>query len=136
MKNFPFKITGILSTTSSPIDKSIFINLKGLEAIHIGWELGTANKNTLSPNDIKPSDSRLLPETITAFFLGLNNKHDIFGIQRAINDFKREPLLAILPGITLLELWKVVGVIEKNIALYCTISFSHWLTLNAFDHFD
>lgn len=37
----------------------------------------------------------------------------IFGLQRRINDYPEEPLLAILPGVALQELWQIVGVAEK-----------------------
>lgn len=112
-KNLPFTVTGILAPTGTPIDDSVLISLKGLEAAHIGWEHGVASKANIHTQDLTDEDPRLRPKTITAFLLGLKNKHDIFNIQRAINDFKREPLLAILPGVALLELWKVVGIVEQ-----------------------
>jgi putative ABC transport system permease protein len=109
--NMPFNISGILKSTGSPIDDSIIIDLKALEAIHIGWEHGIPSKSKLSISDI--DTDTLQPQSITAFLLKLKSKHDVFNIQRAINDYRREPLLAILPGVALLELWKVVGTIEK-----------------------
>ena len=109
--NMPFKLTGILRATGSPIDDSIIINLSALEAIHIGWEHGIATKPKLSAIDL--SNNSLEPKSITAFLLKLKSKHDVFNIQRAINDYRKEPLLAILPGVALLELWKVIGTIEK-----------------------
>jgi putative ABC transport system permease protein len=109
--NMPFEITGILHPTGSPIDDSIIIDIQALEAIHIGWEHGIATKQNLSAEQV---DIHLLqPQSITAFLVKLNSKHDIFSTQRAINDYRKEPLLAILPGVALLELWKVVGTIEK-----------------------
>lgn len=109
--NLPFTITGILAPTGSPIDDSIIIDLKALEAIHIGWEHGVPTQTDLSVSDL--DESALQPTTVTAFLLKLKSRHDVFYIQRAINDFRQEPLLAILPGVALLELWKVVGTIEK-----------------------
>ena len=116
-KNLPFTITGILEPTASPIDNSIFISLPSLEAIHIGWEYGVASNTTISADEIDDDNPRLETKSITAFFLGLKSKHDVFNIQRAINDYKQEPLLAIIPGVALLELWKVIGVIEKVLLL-------------------
>ena len=116
-KNLPFTISGILAPTASPIDNSIFISLQSLEAIHIGWEHGVASKAELNADQIKPDDPRLKTKLITAFFLGLTSKHDVFNIQRAINDYKQEPLLAIIPGVALLDLWKVVGIVEKVLLL-------------------
>ena len=112
-KNLQFKVKGILKPTGTPIDESILVSIKGIEAVHIGWEHGVATKSGPTESELSENDPRLEPKTITAFLLGLESKHEIFNIQRAINDYKSEPLLAILPGVTLLELWRVVGVIEK-----------------------
>ena len=65
--NMPFKLTGILRATGSPIDDSIIINLSALEAIHIGWEHGIATKPKLSAIDL--SNNSLEPKSITAFLL-------------------------------------------------------------------
>lgn len=35
-----------------------------------------------------------------------------FSLQRAINEYRQEPLLAILPGVALQELWGIVGIAE------------------------
>jgi len=114
--NTPFKISGILKPTGSSIDDSVFISLTDLELMHVGWEHGVPNPDAIS----KLSDidrQQLEPKSITAFLLKLKSKHDVFSIQRAINEYKKEPLLAILPGVALLELWKVVSVIEKVLLL-------------------
>jgi putative ABC transport system permease protein len=37
---------------------------------------------------------------------------DVFQIQRAINEFPDEPLLAILPGVALSELWSLFSLAE------------------------
>ena len=116
-KNLPFVVSGILEPTASPVDNSLFVSLAGLEAVHIGWEHGVASKTDITTEDINKDDPRLQVKSITAFFLGLKSKHDIFNLQRAINDYKREPLLAIIPGVALLELWKILGVVEKVLLL-------------------
>jgi putative ABC transport system permease protein len=43
----------------------------------------------------------LQPQQITAFLLGLNSKIATFTLQREINEYRGEPLLAILPGVAL-----------------------------------
>ena len=45
--------------------------------------------------------------------LGLENKIDTFRLQRKINEYVEEPLLAILPGATLAMLWQTIGHFEK-----------------------
>ena len=111
-ENSPFKITGILKPTGSPIDDSVIISLAGLELMHVGWEHGVSTHNVKDQHTHNIANHPE-PKSITAFLLALKSKHDVFAIQRAINDYKKEPLLAILPGVTLLELWKVVSIIEK-----------------------
>jgi putative ABC transport system permease protein len=56
------------------------------------------------------------PQGITAFFVGLNSKIAIFGLQRSINEFKKEPLMAVLPGVALQELWSMMSLAEQALA--------------------
>ena len=55
----------------------------------------------------------LAPKTITAFLVGLDSKIAIFGVQRRINEYRKEPLLAIIPGVALQELWDLMSVAEN-----------------------
>jgi putative ABC transport system permease protein len=38
-------------------------------------------------------------------------------MQRAINDYRQEPLLAILPGVTLSQLWDLVGIADTALMI-------------------
>ena len=40
-------------------------------------------------------------------------KITIFGVQRRINEYREEPLLAIIPGVALQELWDLMSVAEN-----------------------
>ncbi|VXB22240.1 ABC transporter permease [Pseudomonas sp. 8AS] len=55
----------------------------------------------------------LQPKAITAVLLGLKSKIATFAVQRQVNEYRGEPLLAILPGVALQELWSLMGVAEK-----------------------
>ncbi|WP_176518376.1 FtsX-like permease family protein, partial [Pseudomonas faucium] len=44
---------------------------------------------------------------------GLNSKIATFSLQREINEYRNEPLLAILPGVALQELWSLMGTAEQ-----------------------
>ncbi len=107
----PFTLVGILKKTGTPVDRSILVSLEGIEALHIDWQGGTRSRDTVSAKEALSMD--LQPKQITAFMLGLNSKMDIFRLQRAINNYRKEPLLAILPGIALAELWQLIGTAEK-----------------------
>ena len=54
----------------------------------------------------------LKPKAITAALVGLKSKLATFRVQRAINEYRAEPLSAILPGAALQELWGLVGTAE------------------------
>lgn len=44
--------------------------------------------------------------------VGVNSRLQVFQLQRWINEYPDEALLAILPGVALQELWQIVGVAE------------------------
>jgi putative ABC transport system permease protein len=59
----------------------------------------------------------LTPRAVTAVLLGLKSRSGVFSAQRFINTFTAEPLMAILPGVALDELWDVIGAGEKALLL-------------------
>lgn len=103
----PFTITGILERTGTPVDRTLHISLVGMKALHIDWQQGipTYGNTTISSKPTQELD--LEPEAITAMLLGLNSKIATFALQREINQWRGEPLLAILPGVALQELWSL-----------------------------
>ncbi len=57
----------------------------------------------------------LAPKEITAALIGLKSRARVFQLQRTINNYAGEPLLAVLPGVALNELWSIVGVVENTL---------------------
>ncbi|WP_434049717.1 ABC transporter permease [Marinobacter salarius] len=111
-KDTPFTVTGILAPTGTPVDQAVYVSLEGLEAIHIGWESGVAIPGrTVTPEEARQRD--LTPDAITAAFVGIDRKVLTFQVQRQINESQLEPLSAILPGVALSELWRIMGQFEK-----------------------
>lgn len=109
--NLPFTVTGILNPTGTPVDKTLHVSLGAIEAIHVGWESGAHLGNT--PDAKILEQHQFKPKEITAFMLGLNSKIQTFGLQRYINNYNKEPLSAILPGIALHELWGMMSMAEQ-----------------------
>jgi putative ABC transport system permease protein len=112
----PFRIVGILSPSGTPIDASVFVSLAAIEAIHADWQSGTH----IPGQEISAEAARkldLTPTSITAFLLGLKSRTATFDLQRQINEYRAEPLLAILPGIALQQLWGLVGVAENALLI-------------------
>ena len=111
----PFVLTGILDRTGTPVDRTIHVSLEGIEALHVDWKTGVRSRSAVSAEDALEMD--LQPTQITAFMLGLHSKMDIFRVQRGINNYKKEPMLAVLPGLALGELWQLIGVAEKALLI-------------------
>ncbi|MBB3211079.1 putative ABC transport system permease protein [Herbaspirillum sp. Sphag1AN] len=108
----PFVITGILARTGTPVDRTVHIGLAAMEAIHLDWQGGAPIPGlSISAALVKKFD--LTPKTVTAVLVGLKNRAAVFGVQRDIADDTSEPLMAVLPGVALDELWQVVGIGEN-----------------------
>lgn len=97
----PFEVKGVLERTNTPIDKSLFISLEGMEAIHENWN----------------SAGGLSPKQITAFLIGLKSKLGIFELQREVSSLESEALMAIIPAVSLQELWDNLFTIERLLQL-------------------
>ncbi len=108
----PFKVTGILKPTGTAIDQTLYISLYGMEAIHIDWQSGAAptKENMTAQNQI--TEENLKIEQITSFFLRTKSRIETLRLQREINNYAEEPLLAIIPGATLSDLWRGLSQIE------------------------
>ena len=109
-KDKPFTVTGILKPTGTPVDQSVLVTLEGIEAIHIDWRNGAPTGIKISAEKAKKLD--LSPKLITAFLVGMKNRITSFKVQRKINNYPHEALLAILPGVALADLWHTMGQFE------------------------
>ena len=108
----PFKVSGILAKTGTPVDNTIIVSLEAIEAIHIDWSSGAKIPGQETPvEQIRKMD--LAPSNITAVLIGVNSKLQIFQLQRWINEYSEEALSSILPGVALQELWRIVSIVEN-----------------------
>lgn len=96
----PFTVAGILSRTGTPVDDTVHVSLEAIDVIHEGF-------NTA------PNSRDLSERTITAFLVGLESRMLAFRLQRQINEYPDEPLQAILPGVALSQLWRVLATVEN-----------------------
>ena len=110
-KDQPFKISGILNKTGTPVDRTVIVGLRAIEAIHVDWQEGAQVQGQTTPIDVIRK-MKLQPKAVTAALVGIENRLQVFGLQRAINKYNKEPLLAILPGVALQELWQIIGIAE------------------------
>jgi putative ABC transport system permease protein len=132
----PFRVVGILARTGTPVDRTVHVSLQSLEAIHADWQHGVRIPQRRSPaeaasahghehddthgdhgRDVHVAPATATPQTVTAVFVGLKNRAAAFTLQRQINGYTGEPLLAIMPAMTLAQLWSLVGVAESALLL-------------------
>lgn len=110
-KDQPFRVAGILEKTGTPVDRTVIVSLQAIEAIHVDWKSGARIPGQSTPIEvIRQMD--LEPGAVTAAMIGVKSPLQTFSLQRAINKYPEEPLLAVLPGVALQELWAIVGVAE------------------------
>ena len=111
-KDQPFRVSGILEKTGTPVDRTVIVAMEAIEAIHVDWKGGAKIPGQTTPVEvIRQMD--LTPGAITAALVGVESRLQTFSLQRAINQYPEEPLLAILPGVALQELWGIVGIAES-----------------------
>jgi putative ABC transport system permease protein len=113
----PFKVVGILNKTGTPIDRSLYITLEGLEAIHMDWTDGAPPRRgeETPAHSIRKEDIKIAQ--ITAALVRTKNRFETLMLQREINTYTEEPLMAIIPGVALGELWSVVSYAEDGLRI-------------------
>jgi putative ABC transport system permease protein len=109
----PFHVTGILQRTGTPLDRALYITLEGMEAIHMDWQSGAPPRPgaEVKPESLKKENIHV--DQITAFFVRTKSRIETLRLQREINTYTEEPLLAIIPGVTLAELWHGMSYAER-----------------------
>jgi putative ABC transport system permease protein len=110
-KEQPFRVSGILEKTGTPVDRTVIVSLEAIEAIHVDWQSGAQIPGQSTPVDVIRG-MELTPKAVTAALVGVESPLQTFALQRAINEYPEEPLLAVLPGVALQELWGIVGIAE------------------------
>ena len=108
----PFTVVGVLAPTGTPVDRTVHVSLQAIEAIHLDWAGGAPMPGmAIAPEQARKFD--LQPKEVTAALVGLKSRAAVFAVQRFVAGYEGEPLLAVLPGVALDELWEIVGIGEK-----------------------
>ncbi len=53
-------------------------------------------------------------DALDGFFVGLTERRNVVRVQRNIADYKSEPLTAVIPGVTLAQIWQIIGVADRG----------------------
>jgi putative ABC transport system permease protein len=147
----PFKITGVLDPTGTPVDRMVFVSLEGFAQIHAEAKsearasdpLGRLGGRPATPAppreavhheeheahheeaarrdhdehaDQEVHDAHA-PGKLNAVYIGLKSKSAVLSLQRFLAEYPDEPLSALLPAATLLELWSLTAVAENSLRL-------------------
>jgi putative ABC transport system permease protein len=143
----PFVVVGVLARTFTPLDRALFVTLDGIEAMHSdesGAMPGTGGAPVMPgaeppppmpgatpppamPGAIPPEAAATAaapqmvfqdaPRVLSAFLVGTKTRFETLQLQREINQYKAEPLTAVIPGVTLAELWRTLGTVEGGLRL-------------------
>lgn len=116
-KDKPFRVVGILAKTGTPVDRTVHVSLEAITAIHIDWQSGMQAPAGFRTSAEDARKHNLTPDSITACLVGMRSKVMTFTMQRAINDYRQEPLLAVLPGVALSQLWDLVGIADTALMI-------------------
>lgn len=108
----PFTVVGVLARTGTPVDRTVHVSLQAIEAIHLDWAGGAPLPGLSIPAE-QARKFDLNPKQVTAVLVGLKSRVAVFAVQRWVADYEGEPLLAVLPGVALDELWQAVGIGER-----------------------
>ncbi len=100
----PFRVVGILARTGTPVDRTVHISLDAMNGIHAAGAGHAAHQ--------PPA-----PQPITAFFVGMRDRAALLTMQRALNEYRAEPLQAIIPGVALKQLWDIIGIADRALLL-------------------
>ena len=136
-KDHPFHVVGILARTGTPVDRAIHVSLEGMDAVHAAESAAGVDPLAAAMRDAKQREMRSAgredhdrdhdhdqhgtgsgeasKRSITAFLVGLKSRGGALFLQRKVNESREEPLTAILPGATLLEVWEIVAGVEKTL---------------------
>jgi putative ABC transport system permease protein len=114
--DMPFTVVGVLAKTFTPVDRALYITLQGIEAIHMGWDdgappglgEGASREEVLAMDTVEPTQ-------VTSFFVGLHNRRDVLRLQREINVYEETPMMAVIPGVALSEMWQGLGYAETGL---------------------
>ncbi|HEY6125970.1 MAG TPA: ABC transporter permease [Steroidobacteraceae bacterium] len=91
----PFVVAGILARTGTPVDRTVHLSLEAMAALH----------------------EESAPKSLTAFMVGMRDRTALLTMQRALNEYRKEPLLAIIPAVALKQLWDLIGVADRALMI-------------------
>ena len=116
-KDKPFVVSGVLEATGTPVDRSVLVSLPAIEAVHAGWQNGAPTPASRALSAERVRELELQPETVTAIYVGAKSRIQTLRMQRELNTYRAEALQAVIPGVALSQLWRMMSVAERALAM-------------------
>ena len=113
--NTPFKIVGVMKPTQTPIDTGVYITLHGMEAMHFGWETGVPSGEAIDAERFKKENIEITQ--LTSFMVKLKSRIAVLKMRRDIDQYANEPIMAIIPALSLQEMWETISYVEQVLFL-------------------
>lgn len=145
----PFTVVSILEPTGTPLDRSVFVSLVGMAEIHRelvddahsdkdhGKHADShdakhhdheddhehEHEHEHADSSFEITNGKMKVTAVSGFFLGTKNRMETLNLQRTLNTWEGDALLAILPGMAMAELWKNLAIFETALALvsFCVV---------------
>lgn len=111
----PFHVTAIINPTQTPIDTGVYISLYGMEAMHFGWESGVPDGQAINADRFKKENIKVTQ--LTSFMVKLKSRIAVLKMRREIDQYDKEPVMAIIPALALQEMWQTIGYVEQILFL-------------------
>lgn len=115
----PFRVAGIIQRTGTPVDRSVYVSLDSIDGLHEDMYSDHHSHDPLMAHqqyeDTYAKDSG--PARISAILIGLRSRSAALALQRTFNEHKQEPITAIMPGVELLQVWQILGAVEKFLTI-------------------
>lgn len=131
----PFHVVGILGRTFTPIDRTVYVTLEGIAAMHeTAGDAASLSMPGAAPPMAMPGAAPpmavpgVTAPQITSFFVGTKNRFEALMVQREMNTDFTEPLTAVIPGVALGELWKNIGSAEVGLHVVAIFAVAIGLT--------
>ncbi len=93
----PFTVVGILGKTHTPVDNGLHVQLSDIANIH-------GDKHHHQEQQI---------DSVSAVMVGLDSPVAVLMMQRFVNQYDKEALSAIIPGVALNQLWSLLSSFER-----------------------
>ena len=133
----PFTISGVLAPTGTAVDRMVFVTLEGFDTLHaqedapLADPLDPAAMSADGHDEHEAHDDQENhgehegteaghshePDRINAVYVGLIDRTNVLGLQRAVNERPSDALSAVLPAVALAELWGITGTAERAMRL-------------------